>query len=103
MYTAASAKAEAAFPVTGSRFIQTKGILLYFAFSVNGPPAAKPADTKKATGGIPSMTSVTKNKPNKKNEFSDPTGSFKFVLDLRCAQVQTSRHSLEALDKLPTY
>ena len=59
--------------------------------------------TKKATGGIPSMTSVTKNKPNKKTEFSDPTGSFKFVLDLRYAQVRTSRHSLEALDKLPTY
>ena len=76
MYTAAPAKAETAFPVTGSQFIQTKGILLYFAFSVNGPPAAKPADTKKATGGIPSMTSVTKNKPNKKTE------SFRFVLDL---------------------
>ena len=103
MYTAAPAKAETAFPVTGSQFIQTKGILLYFAFSVNGPPAAKPADTKKATGGIPSMTSVTKNKPNKKTEFSDPTGSFKFVLGLRYAQVRTSRHSLEALDKLPTY
>ena len=35
------------------------------------------------------MTSVTKNKPNKKNE------SFRFVLDLRCAQVRRICKSVE--------